>query len=272
MQHDPTAPVGLFDSGVGGLTVAHAVRSALPAERLLYFGDTAHLPYGEKSVAAIQAYTVKTCDFFLEQGCKAVLIACNSASAAAYELAKEYVASRAQVFNVIDPVARYVAHRYEGRAVGLIATRATVNAGAYAQRLQALAPSVQLRSLATPLLVPMIEEGFFNGKISRPVIETYLQDPSLSDIQALILGCTHFPLIKTQIAQHFADRGRTVEVLDGSALVAQALQSWLDENRLRNDTAELPRFFVSDYTRSFQETAAQFFGRPVRLEEHRLWE
>jgi glutamate racemase len=125
-------PIGMFDSGIGGLTVARAVAQRLPHERIVYFGDTAHLPYGDKSTAAIQAYAVKICDLLLRQHCKVILIACNSASAAAYELVREYVGSKARVLNVIDPIVAHVGQAYTGQSVGLIGTKQTVNF----QRLQ----------------------------------------------------------------------------------------------------------------------------------------
>src|SRR5688572_29790686 len=120
-------PIGVFDSGIGGLTVAQAITKVLPNERLIYFGDTAHLPYGAKSTAAIQAYAVKICDLLLKQQCKVILIACNSASAAAYELVKEYVGSKAKVLNVIDPTVQFIGENYVGKTIGLIGTKQTVN-------------------------------------------------------------------------------------------------------------------------------------------------
>ena len=126
MSH-ASKPIGIFDSGIGGLTVAHALVSQLPKENIIYFGDTAHLPYGDKSTAAIQAYSVKIAHLLLQQECKLILIACNSASSAAYELVKEYVASQAVVINVIDPVVNLLKEKYQGKQIGLIGTRQTVN-------------------------------------------------------------------------------------------------------------------------------------------------
>jgi len=167
---DPAArPIGIFDSGIGGLTVARAVAQRLPHERLVYFGDTAHLPYGEKSTAAIQAYSVKICDVLLRQHCKLILIACNSASAAAYELVREYVGSKAVVVGMIDPVAQYIGQHYAGRPVGLIGTKQTVGSNSYRKKIDQLDLGVDLHQLATPLLIPMIEEGFFNGRVSEEI-------------------------------------------------------------------------------------------------------
>ncbi len=189
-----SSPIGIFDSGMGGLTVAHAVSHLLPDEQLIYFGDSAHLPYGDKSAATIQAYSIKICDVLLEKGCKVILIACNSASAAAYELIKAYVGSKALVINVIDPVVAYVVSKYAQQRIGLIGTKQTVGSGVYEYQIKVKDASIEIGSLATPLLVPMIEEGFHSNEISEAIIEEYLKSDKLDDIKALILGCPFFPI------------------------------------------------------------------------------
>ena len=265
-------PIGLFDSGIGGLTVARAVAQRLPHERLVYFGDTAHLPYGDKSTAAIQAYAVKICDVLLRQHCKVILIACNSASAAAYELVREYVGSKAQVLNVIDPIVAQVGQQYAGQQVGLIGTKQTVNSNVYRKKLDALDAGVELHSLATPLLVPMIEEGFFKNSISDDIIGTYLENPALAGIDALVLACTHYPLIKSQIDRYYAGR---VAVLDSSDAVAAHAEAYLAAHGLLAPPAETPpahHFYVSDFTPSFEVSTRLFFGQEVRLEHYPLWE
>jgi glutamate racemase len=268
----PARPIGIFDSGIGGLTVARAVAQRLPHERLVYFGDTAHLPYGEKSTAAIQAYSVKICDVLLRQHCKLILIACNSASAAAYELVREYVGSKAQVVGMIDPVAQYIGHHYTGRPVGLIGTKQTVGSNSYRKKIDQLDLGVDLHQLATPLLIPMIEEGFFNGRVSEEIIRAYLDHPALQDIDALLLACTHFPLIKPQIEAHYQGR---VAVLDPSDVVAATVADALAARQLLAAPAEIApahHFYVSDFTRSFEESTRLFFGQEVQLEHYPLWE
>src|SRR5580704_8597612 len=163
------APIGIFDSGIGGLTVAHAIQKLLPHESLVYFGDTAHLPYGDKSEAAIQAYSIKIADVLLSKGCKVIVIACNSASSAAYELLKEYVRKEARVINVIDPMTEYVVREFEGKKVGLIGTKRTIQSGIYSKKIKEANKRITLRPVATPLLAPMIEEGYFNNKISHEI-------------------------------------------------------------------------------------------------------
>ena len=264
-------PIGIFDSGIGGLTVAQAIHQIMPKEKLIYFGDTAHLPYGDKSIAAIQAYAVKICDLLIRQQCKVILIACNSASAAAYELAKEYTASKAKVMNVIDPIAEHVIANYQGGKVGLIGTRATVKSGAYRKKLKDLKSSIQLKSMATPLLAPMIEDGFYHNNVSRVVINKYLSSSRLKDIQALILACTHYPLIKQDIEEYYT--GKT-DVIDGSMIVAESVQSYLQDKAWLNDSEQEPehKFYVSDYTTSFEASTKLFFGKRLHLEEYKLWE
>jgi glutamate racemase len=269
-HHSNQQPIGIFDSGIGGLTVAQAIVQALPHERLVYFGDTAHLPYGDKSTAAIQAYAVKICDLLLRQRCKVILIACNSASAAAYELVKEYVGSKAKVLNVIDPVVRYIGEAYPGKTIGLIGTKQTVNSNVYRKKIDALDRDIILRSHATPLLAAMIEEGFFNDNISESVIHAYLSDPDLQGIEALILGCTHYPLIKKQIENYYQGR---VDVLDTSQIVAQHVKDFIEANGLASsELAGDHAFYVSDFTRSFEESTRIFFKRKVHLEHYPLWE
>lgn len=271
MIRSSNAPIGIFDSGIGGLTVARAVKNELPKEQLIYFGDTAHLPYGDKSTAAIQAYSIKITQVLLDKGCKLILIACNSASAAAYDLVCEYVGNKAKVLNVIDPVVDYLRERYEQQTVGLIGTKQTVNSQVYEHKVQALSRGIKLKALATPLLVPLIEEGFFTGDISQTIIKKYLKDPWLQDLQALILGCTHYPLIKHSVRKFY---GPMVEVIDSSEIVARALKGYLEYNNLIKATPsdEDDHFLVSDFTDSFQHSTKLFFGERVRLERSTLWD
>ena len=270
---DPAArPIGLFDSGIGGLTVARAVARRLPHERLIYFGDTAHLPYGDKSTAALQAYAVKICDLLLRQGCKLIMIPCNSASAAAAELVREYVGSKARVLNVIDPIVAHLGRAYAGRCVGLIGTKQTVNSNIYKKKVDDLDRGIDLHSLATPLLAPMIEEGFFQNKVSDDIIATYLSHPTLAGIEALVLACTHYPLIKEQIASFYQG---SVDVLDASDVVAADAQAYLAAHGLLAPAGAAPpahHFYVSDFTRSFEESTRLFFGQEVQLEHYPLWE
>ena len=262
-------PIGIFDSGIGGLTVAHAIKNVLPQENMIYFGDTAHLPYGDKSEAAIQAYSIKIADILLKKGCKVIVIACNSASSASYELLNEYVRRDTHIINVIDPMVEYVVAQYPSKNIGLIGTKRTVQSGIYHQKISGSGKNITLHSLATPLLAPMIEEGFFNNQISHEIIAQYLADPSLQNIDALILACTHYPLIKKEIGDFYQGK---MDILDSSEIVAQALKKYLTQNNLLNQTSTPQHhFLVSDYTESFESSARMFFHESVQLEKHMLW-
>ncbi len=264
-------PVGIYDSGIGGLTVAKAITEALPDESIVYFGDTAHLPYGDKSTAAIQAYSVKICNLLLEQHCKVIVIACNSASAAAYELVKEYVGTKAKVISVINPTVQYVGEYYRNKKVGLIGTKKTIGSNVYKKKIDKLEANIELHSLATPMLVPMIEEGFFNHNISKSIIHDYLSNAELRHIDALILGCTHYPLIKKEIDEYYKQK---VDVIDSSAIVAKTLEAYLQQNELTRNVHGKPerKFYVSDYTKSFEESTKIFFGEHLNLELYPLWQ
>ncbi len=265
----PENPIGIFDSGIGGLTVAHAIRALMPHENMVYFGDTAHLPYGDKSEAAIQAFSVKIANVLLQKKCKVIVIACHSASSAAYELLKEYVRHEAHVINVIDPMVDYVVKNYEGASIALIGTKRTVQTDLYSKKINERNKGITLKTLATPLLAPMIEEGFFSNQISREIIAQYLADPRLGQPDALILACTHYPLIKKEIEEFY--EGKT-KVLDSSLVAAQSLHTYLAANGLLNSPAKPEsHFYVSDYTESFEASTRLFFGENVRLESHRLW-
>jgi glutamate racemase len=263
-------PIGIFDSGIGGLTVASQLSLLLPGEDILYFGDTAHLPYGDKSTAAIQAYSVRIAQFLLDRGVKAILIACNSASAAAFELVKEYVGSKAMVFNVIDPVVEHLSLHHPGQKIGLIGTKQTVNSGIFLKKIQEKDCGIDLVSLATPLLAPMIEEGFFNNKISLSIIEEYLQNPVLEDINAIVLACTHYPLIAPQIREFYQGK---VDIIDSSRIVASHIRQQLSAADMLNHSLKGSKvFFVSDYTAAFENSTQLFFGDKVHLEHFHLWD
>lgn len=265
------APIGIFDSGIGGLTLAHAITELMPHENIVYFGDTAHLPYGDKSATAIQAYSLKICNFLMEKHCKLILIACNSASAAAYDLVKTYVGTKAIVVNVIDPVIDYLDENWEGKTIGLIGTKQTVNSGIYATKSEALGKNIHINSLATPLLAPMIEEGFFNNNISEQIIKEYLVHPNLAAIEGLILGCTHYPLIKKQIDAYYEGK---IPVIDTSLIVAAAIKQILAKADLLVDSnLEASRqFFVSDFTDSFEKSTQIFFGETIKLTQYPIWD
>lgn len=264
------SPIGIFDSGIGGLTIASAVTNLLPRENMVYFGDTAHLPWGDKSAAAVQAYSIKICDMLLKQDCKMILIACFSATAAAYDLVKEYVGSKATVVNVVEPVINYLRENYAKRKVGLIGTKQTVNSNIYKKKLDELNLGIKLKSLATPLLVPIIEEGFAESKIAEVTIHEYLSHPNLQDIDALILGCTHYPLIKRYVNEYYKDQ---VHIIDSSEIVANAVKGLLEFHNLQNQNGTSQKsFYVSDFTDAFAASTKIFFKEQIKLQQYPLWD
>ncbi len=261
-------PIGIFDSGVGGLTVAHAIKQILPGESLVYFGDTAHLPYGDKSAESIRAYSHKITEFLLEHNAKVVLVACNSASASAFDSLKEEFNNKTILLDVIDPVVNYLGTR-NFKKIGVIGTKRTISSGTYEQKILQKSPVTKVISLATPLLVPMIEEGFIFDDISNAIIRAYLSNESLAGIQSLILGCTHYPIIKNQISKIF---NFNVEVIDSARIVSVLLRDVLEKNNMLNDTGKTnDQFFISDYTTYFEKIARMFFEGEINLKKADIW-
>ena len=265
-----SAPIGIFDSGIGGLTVAKAILERLPSENIIYFGDTAHLPYGDKSAKSIQSYCNAISHFLIGKGCKMIVVACNTASAVGFNVVKKVCGEDAIPINVIDPVVSIVKEQSFSGKLGIIGTKRTINTRAYTKRLRQSMPELMTAEMATPLLAPMIEEGFFNNKISQTIINSYLSRKSLADIDALILACTHYPLIQKEISNFYKNE---ILIIDSALAVANEVAATLKTKSLVNLSLEKPshEFFVSDYTESFETTARIFFGSKPKLKEMNLW-
>ena len=263
--------IGVFDSGIGGLTVAKAITSLLPNERLVYFGDTAHLPYGDKSSELIKSFSLGISKWLIDdKDCKAVVIACNTASAIAYEYLRDKHKGNIPIINVIDPIVEAVVKNESVKTIGLIATKTTIESGVYQEKLSRRAPNVKVKALATPLLVPMIEEGFSNDKISETVIENYLNAGALQGIDSLILGCTHYPLIRSEIDSFYKGK---ITLFDSTTIVANKLKSILaNENLLSGKKESKNKFFVSDFTESFKRASRTFYKKEVSLKHKPLWD
>ncbi|SDE19497.1 glutamate racemase [Riemerella columbipharyngis] len=257
-------PIGIFDSGVGGLTVAKEIKRQMPNESIIYFGDTKHLPYGDKSKEAIIEFSKKITLFLLENHCKAVVIACNTATANALKEVKEVVDNQALVFDVINPVAEKAAYEIHTN-VGVIATKATVNSGLYKKSIRKFNKFIKVDELATPLLVPAIEEGFRNHPITHSILYHYLSNNKLKSIETLILGCTHYPLLMDEVKQYYGNR---VRVIDSPSIVAGYVRSELDKHHLLNKDLEhiTTHFYLSDLTKNFEKISKKFFGKSINLE------
>lgn len=265
--------VGIFDSGVGGLTIAQSLMRSLPGENFIYFGDTAHFPYGEKSTAEIQAYSIKICNFLLEKQCKLILVACNSASAASYDLIKDYVSHRAIVMNVIDPTITFLGKHYANKAVGLIGTEKTVHSNIYQQKIGDLNRNITLKAHPAPMLASAIEQHFDDPQLIHGLLIKYLGHTDLVNIDALLLACTHYPIIKKNIIHFYRDIKKTVDIIDTSEQIAQAVQTQLaEENLLNRQTTGSRQFYISEYFSSFETIAELFFGANIQLIHYPLWD
>ena len=255
-------PIGIFDSGIGGLTVARAINDLLPNESLLYFGDTAHLPYGEKSPELIRRYSSRITQHLVESGCKAIVVACNSASSNAIESIVKAAGPNMPVIDMVTPVIRSISAEDGCQSVGLIGTRATIASGLYGETMNQLNSNITLVSRATPLLASSIEEGFFNDSIPGAVLEAYFADDSFKNIDSMILGCTHYPLVRENV-QALLPKG--VNVIDSTKIIAQELKRVLTENAYPYTPEH--KFQVSDLTENFRCSAHYFFGSDINLEE-----
>ncbi len=267
-----TRPIGIFDSGVGGLTVANAIRQILPKENLIYYGDTSHLPYGDKSPETIRHYSKGITQFLLKENCKLIVIACNSASANAFTTVKELAdLKNVPVLNVIDPLVDYVTVQSDSKHIGIIGTKSTVNSSTYQEKIKIKKPGLIVSSLATPMFVPMIEEGFIFDDISNAIIRTYLSRHEIDGIDSLILGCTHYPIIKNQISKFY---DFSVDVIDSSKIVADALRELLMTNDIENNSSKraFHKFYVSDITQSFRMISKMFFEEDIDLELNNIWD
>lgn len=255
-------PIGIFDSGIGGLTITRAIVEHLPKESIIYFGDTAHLPYGDKSVPAIQSYAKKISDFLLSHKVKLILIACNSASAAAYDLLKNHIGNQAILINVIDPVVNFLDKNCINNRIGLIGTKLTIQSQVYQKKVSRLTRKIDLRALATPLLVPIIEEGFFEHKLIDTVLAEYLSNTTLKNIESLVLGCTHYPVIKKSIVRFYKNK---INIIDTPKIVATTVKAVLTSNKILAIAKPTYHFYVSDYTENFAKGTRLFFGKKIKV-------
>jgi glutamate racemase len=261
--------IGIFDSGIGGLTVANAISHLLPNEHIVYYGDTEHMPYGEKSQDLIKTFSKKITKFLIEnKNCKTIVIACNTASAAAYDELKEAYLGQIPIINVIDPMVEHIVAS-EYKKVGIIATRGTIDSNVYQSKLQRRKPEQDFAAMATPLLASMIEESFINNEISHAILHEYLSNPSLDQIDTLVLACTHYPLIAKEIDTFFNQK---VHLLNSATVVAEKLKWILEKENLISDSIKEKKneFLVSDLTENFIKSTQLFYGESLILKEQKL--
>lgn len=270
INHSRQQPIGIFDSGVGGLTVAKALLEIMPNESIVYFGDTAHLPYGDKSQETICSYSLKIFAMLLHKyACKLIVIACSSATAASIDAIQKNFSKKVLITDAIDPVVEFLQRNHRAKSIGLIGTKLTVRSEIYDRKLAAMDADIALHSLATPLLVPIIEEGFCHHELIDCALQEYLSCPQLQNIEALILSCTHYPIIKEKVTNFYCGK---VAIVDPAHIVAQKAHEILKGNSLLNDNPSegMRQFFVSDYTETFVKLAKRFFGQDINL-THYPW-
>ncbi len=254
-----TGPIGVFDSGVGGLTVFQEIERALPSESLIYLGDSARVPYGTKSPETVTRYAMEAAAHLLARGIKALVVACNTATAASLPQLRERLSI--PVIGVIEPGARAATAATRGR-VGVIATEATVRSHAYSAAIARLDPSIHVAEQACPLFVPLAEEGWANTRVAQEVAEIYLAPLLDAGIDTLVLGCTHYPILKATIRKVI---GEGITIVDSAETTAASLVTVLESDGLSAARGSIahPRFLVTDGAERFQRVAEEFLDRRV---------
>ncbi len=260
--------IGIFDSGVGGLTVYRAIRQAFPEEDLIYFGDTARVPYGPKSPNTVIDYSIQNSRFLLQQGIKILVVACNTSSAVALPALQQLTGI--PIIGVIDPGAEQAARATQNRRIGVIGTEGTIRSGAYTAAIHSLLPEAEVFNVACPLFVPLVEEGWQDHPVARQIATEYLTPLKDKDIDTLVLGCTHYPLLSETIQQIM---GKNVSLVDSAEAIASYLSRMLPEDT--DGLAGHDAFFVSDNERKFAEIAKRIlagnFGNLARVRLFESW-
>jgi glutamate racemase len=271
-------PIGIFDSGVGGLTVYRALHERLPAEHFVYLGDTARVPYGTKSLSTVERYAIENSKFLEARGIKLLVVACNTASALALPAIRNAVGVK--VVGVISPGARSASRVAAGKKIAVIATEATVQSGAYRNAIGRVDPNIEVIERACPLFVPLAEEGWADSEVARKVAEHYLGDLREMGVGAVVLGCTHYPILRELISDIV---GNDVPLIDSGEAAAREVQTFLESNQLgssmrraeieeRQLCDDLDHFYVTDAAERFAKVAERFLGTaPSVLEAVEVW-
>lgn len=275
---DRNLPIGIFDSGVGGLTVYRALHERLPNERFVYLGDTARVPYGTKSLATVERYAVENSKFLAAHGIKLLVVACNTASALALPAIRAAVSL--EVVGVIGPGARLAVSRTKGGRIGVIATEATVQSGAYKKAIAKADSEAHVVEQACPLFVSLAEEGWANSEVARDVAREYLKDLRTQSLDVLVLGCTHYPILREVISEIMGDG---VQLVDSGAATAGEVAGLLKKSNLEREVSanltserelcdDLDHFYVTDAAERFAKVAERFLGAaPSILEAVEIW-
>jgi len=259
-----SAPIGVFDSGIGGLTVVSELMRQLPDESIIYFGDTARVPYGPKSPDTVRRYSHEITTYLRAEGVKAVVVACNTATAHALPMLREELPM--PVIGVVDPGARAAVQASRGGAIGVIGTKGTIASGAYERAIRGLAPDMLITARACPLFVPLVEEGWTDAEATGIIAREYLAPLAEANIDTLVLGCTHYPLLKPLIARILGD---DVRLIDSARETAAETGRVLDAHGLRAGRSGVVRhrFIASDAPQQFLELGQRFLGTAIERVE-----
>jgi glutamate racemase len=260
--------IGIFDSGIGGLTVARALMDCLPGYDIVYFGDTARTPYGSKSPETVRSYALEDMEFLIRQGAKMIVMACNSAASVATQNVMNQF--DLPIFEVITPAVETAVAPSVDMKIGVIGTRATINSGIYEKKIKQLRPDAKVYSLPCPLLVPLVEEGWLKRPETRMIVKKYLHPLKVRQVTSLILGCTHYPILKDLIARKV---GKRVRIIDSSLAVSDKVRQYLQDHPEFDVTLEKNGVFdlyVSDVTTQFEKTARYILRKNVTLKQTRL--
>lgn len=254
--------IGVFDSGVGGLTVVREIKKLLPDVPIIYFGDTARLPYGNKSAETIQKYSAEIVDFLKSQGCQTIVIACNTASAlAAGHLREKY--PELEIYDVVSSGAEAVAEATKNKKIGVIGTTATINSGIYEKKISGLNSDIEVFTKACPLFVPLVEENWIRRPETKKIARTYLRKLKLEKIDALLLGCTHYPLLEKVISGVMGKR--TKVIASGERLAKKLGPAFAKASSGKGD-----EYFVSDLTEHFESLAEKILGEKIKINKIKL--
>jgi glutamate racemase len=253
-------PIGIFDSGIGGLTVVKKIFENLPNENIIYFGDTARVPYGSKSNQTVVEYSIQNTKFLLKKNVKMVVVACNTASSVALDVLRNEF--NVPIIGMIEPGSKTALNNTKNNHIGVIGTNATINNKAYSHRLKKLNNKIKVYESACPLFVPLAEEGWTNHKAAQLIANEYLKKFKEHEIDTLILGCTHYPILNDIIQKSV---GKKVKLIDSGTSAAIEVNNLLEALDLRNDSKRKGnhQFYVSDVPRKFQEVAERFLGKKI---------
>jgi glutamate racemase len=253
-------PIGVFDSGVGGLTVVKELIQQLPGEDIIYFGDTARVPYGIKSKETVIRFSIENILFLLKEDVKLICVACNTVSSLALPVIKHHF--KVPIIGVISPGVREAVYATRNKRIGVIGTRGTIKSKAYENQIKHLDPTIKVTALACPLFVPFVEEGWLSGDVVLNVAKEYLKPLKEAKVDTVILGCTHYPLLKNVIRQVL---GARVTLIDSAKQVAIEVKKILSsENLLSTGKKASHKFYVSDNPEWFTGLAQRFLGKPIK--------